>query len=51
MRESLPISVGRNLTANNVIDTFTNLFLQKGIPVYIRSDNGPEFVLIDYGLA
>lgn len=28
----------------NVIDTLTDLFILRGTPSYIRSDNGPEFV-------
>ena len=27
-----------------VIDVLTDLFILRGIPAYIRSDNGPEFV-------
>ena len=27
----------------NVIDTLTDLFILRGPPAYIRSDNGPEF--------
>lgn len=43
-RECLSITVGRKLKANNLIDTLADLFLQRGTPDYIRSDNGPEFV-------
>lgn len=43
-RESLAIQVARNLKATDVIDTLSDLFILRGIPAYIRSDNGPEFV-------
>jgi len=28
----------------DLIDVLAELFLQRGLPKYIRSDNGPEFV-------
>ncbi len=34
----------RKLNSTDVIDTLTDLFILRGIPAYIRSDNGPEFV-------
>lgn len=43
-RECLAITVARKITASDVIDTLADVFLQRGIPGYIRSDNGPEFV-------
>ena len=43
-RESLAIRVRRKLSSIDVIDVLTNLFILRGIPGYIRSDNGPEFV-------
>jgi len=43
-KECLAIRVARKLTASDVIDTLADVFLQRGIPRYIRSDNGPEFV-------
>ena len=43
-RESLAIRVRRRLSSTDVIEVLTDLFLQRGIPAYIRSDNGPEFV-------
>jgi len=42
-RESLAIDVGRRITSNDVIDVLRYLFLVRGEPEYIRSDNGPEF--------
>ena len=43
-RESLAIQVQRKLSSVDVIDVLTDLFILRGIPGYIRSDNGPEFV-------
>ena len=43
-RESLAIRVRRKLSSTDVIDVLTDLFLLRGIPAYVRSDNGPEFV-------
>ena len=43
-RESLAIRVRRKLSSADVIDVLTDLFILRGIPAYIRSDNGPEFV-------
>ena len=42
-RECLAIPVGRCLTSEDVIDQLFNLFILRGIPEHIRSDNGPEF--------
>ena len=43
-RESLAIRVRRKLFSVDVIDVLTDLFILRGIPAWIRSDNGPEFV-------
>lgn len=43
-RECLVIRVDRKITAHDVLEALTNLFVARGIPKYIRSDNGPEFV-------
>ena len=43
-RECLTMRVKRKLNSIDVIDTLTDLFILRGIPAYIRSDNGPEFV-------
>ena len=42
--ECLTLRVKRKLNSIDVIDTLTDLFIIRGIPAYIRSDNGPEFV-------
>lgn len=43
-RECLTIDVRRKFKADDVIYRLTELFAKKGVPAYIRSDNGPEFV-------
>jgi transposase InsO family protein len=43
-REALMIRVGRKLSSLDVIDALTDLFILRGPPQFIRSDNGPEFV-------
>jgi putative transposase len=43
-REALAIRVARRLSAADVIDVLTDLFIARGVPAHIRSDNGPEFV-------
>jgi len=42
-RECLAAVVARKIKAQDVIDTLFNLFIYRGIPDHIRSDNGPEF--------
>ena len=42
-RECLAILVERRITSEDVIDQLFNLFVFRGIPEHIRSDNGPEF--------
>jgi putative transposase len=42
-RECLAIVVGRRINSHDVLYTLSDLFIQRGIPEYIRSDNGPEF--------
>ena len=43
-RECLAIKVKRKLNSLDVVDALSDLFLQKGLPKFIRSDNGPEFI-------
>jgi transposase InsO family protein len=40
----LAIRVARKLKAIDVIDVLSDLFILRGVPGHIRSDNGPEFV-------
>jgi len=42
--ECLAIRVGRKLKAIDVIDVLSDLFILRGVPGHVRSDNGPEFV-------
>jgi transposase InsO family protein len=43
-RECLAIRVARKLKGADVIDVLSDLFIVRGVPGHIRSDNGPEFV-------
>jgi transposase InsO family protein len=43
-RKCLTIRVKRKLNSTDVIDILTDLFILRGPPAFIRSDNGPEFV-------
>ena len=43
-RECLTIWVKRKLNSTDVIDVLTDLFILRGIPAFIRSDNGPKFI-------
>ncbi len=42
--ECLAIRVDRKLKAIDVIDVLSDLFILRGVPGHIRSDNGPEFI-------
>ena len=42
-RECLAIKVDRRIRSQDVIDQLYYLFIFRGIPEHIRSDNGPEF--------
>ncbi len=42
-RECLAIVVARRLQSKHVLECLSDLFLERGTPGYIRSDNGPEF--------
>jgi transposase InsO family protein len=45
-RECLAIRVNRTLRSEQVLEVLGELFVQRGVPEYIRSDNGPEFTCI-----
>ena len=45
-RECLAIRVGRKLGSAEVIDVLADLFIARGTPGYVRSDNGPEFIAV-----
>ena len=42
-RECLALKVRRNFKAQDVVEVLAEQFLKKGLPVHLRSDNGPEF--------
>ena len=42
--ECIAIRVSRRLKAIDVIDVLSDLFILRGVPGHIRSDNGPEFI-------
>ena len=41
-RECLAIDVSRKLTSEDVLERLSDLFVRKGVPDHIRSDNGSE---------
>ena len=43
-RECLAIRIDRKLNSTDVIDALSDLFILRGVPGYVRSDNGPEFI-------
>ena len=38
------MEVGRHFRADDVLDVLRDLFVIRGVPQHIRSDNGPEFI-------
>ena len=42
--ECLAIRIDRKLNSTAVIDVLSDLFILRGVPEYVRSDNGPEFI-------
>lgn len=43
-RECLLAVAARSFTHRDVMKHLTDLFCEKGVPVHLRSDNGPEFI-------
>lgn len=43
-RECLSLQGERSIKAEDVVETLAYLFIERGEPDYIRSDNGPEFI-------
>jgi hypothetical protein len=39
-RECLAIDVARKLTSEDVLERLSDLFVRRGVPDHIRSDNG-----------
>jgi putative transposase len=44
-RECLALETEHSITAEDVVETLNRLFSERGEPAYIRSDNGPEFIV------
>ena len=42
-RECLSLYVARQISSQGVLDRLYNLFIHRGAPEHIRSDNGPKF--------
>ena len=42
--ECIKIRIERGLNAVDVIDVLSGLFILRGVPGHIRSDNGPELI-------
>lgn len=42
-RECLALKVNRTLRSEHVLELLAELFVERGVPEHIRSDNGPEF--------
>ena len=42
-RECLAIDVARRLTSEDVLERLSDLFVRRGVPGHLRSDNGSEF--------
>ena len=42
--ECLAILIDRKVKSIDIIDVLSDLFVLRGVPEHIRSDNGPEFV-------
>lgn len=43
-RECIALEVNRRITSEDVISVLVDLFAIRGVPEFIRSDNGPEFI-------
>jgi putative transposase len=43
-KEALAIYPARRIRSHDAIDIFADVMIERGVPKYIRSDNGPEMV-------
>lgn len=43
-KEALAVYPARRIRANDVIGIFADVMVERGVPEYIRSDNGPEMI-------
>ena len=48
-REALSVAVRSKMNANDVLDAMHPFFMKYGKPEFIRSDNGPQFVVAQLG--
>jgi putative transposase len=42
--ECIAIRIERKLKSIDVVDVLSDLFMTRGVPEHVRSDNGPEFI-------
>lgn len=49
-RQSLALRVAESFTSLDVKDVLQNVIAQRGVPAFIRSDNGSEFIARDLGI-
>lgn len=43
-RECIALEVSRKFTGDDLVQLLSKLFVIRGVPSFIRSDNGPEFI-------
>uniref|UniRef100_UPI003A97C612 DDE-type integrase/transposase/recombinase n=1 Tax=Rosistilla oblonga TaxID=2527990 RepID=UPI003A97C612 len=43
-RECIALEAGRKCTGDDLVQLLSELFVIRGVPSFIRSDNGPEFI-------
>jgi putative transposase len=43
-RECLAIETATSITSSGVLRVLNKLIVERGVPLYLRSDNGPEFI-------
>ena len=43
-RECIALEAGRRFTGDHFVEVLSDLFAIRGVPQFIRSDNGPEFI-------
>jgi len=43
-RECIALEVGRKFTGDHFVEILADLFAIRGVPKFVRSDNGPEFI-------
>ena len=43
-RECIALEVGRKFIGDDLVELLSDLFVIRGVPSFIRSDNGPEFI-------